>query len=636
MNIFTDGMIVLVNHAWTVFSIFIVIAWGQILITALFKKIFKDRLTSSEIISLGMAGWILPAALLSAMIFTGALLFGEIAVTAISAIAVIALIYVLFIGKYVGQALSLTFSGILSLVALVVSLLLQLAFLKNMLLPSYFDSAEHYRVIKYFSEYYVSSNGSIPLANYYHVGFHLLSVMVSHIFHLGIVDTMLAFGQVILTILPFSLFFIVKRETGSNMAAAFTCLLAGVGWHMPSHLMDWGKYPALFSLVGIQFVLSIGYWICKNASYLKNVILSGSEGSLLRPSETLSCTALNAVRCKRRSQRTLPQSDKSIRLTSYWLLSFGALVSALLHTRSLIVFAIMGISLQLTIWIRRLPLMFQRIAFVIVALFLAVEIVTVQNSAVLALLFETYVQQDIAATGLVFFLLIFSVWAFPDLTFFLLLLISLILAGLFIPVTGFMGYGTLTLLDRPYVQMLLYLPLSIFGGLGLAGLNQFLKKNSSLPKLVTQVAAFLLIAFIVLNAGENHSFYPSDCCQIVGHDDLSAIHWMDRTLPPDVSVLIASANLFVTSLESPETLAGVDGGIWIAPLISRKIVPMRGDVNFEQPEIHAEICAKNIGYIYSGGTSQSFNASQLDSRAAWYQVAFSLPAAKVYAVIGCG
>ncbi len=590
MNIFTDGFTVLVNQAWTVFSILFTIIWGQIVIFPLFKNIFKTRLTSSEIISLGWAGWILPVVLLSALMFAGVFLLGEIAVIATSIIAIIALMYALITGKLDRTSL-IVCSAFFSV--LMVFLITQLAFLKTMLLPSYFDSAEHYRIIKYFSEYYVSSGRDFPLVNYYHLGFHLLGATVSRIFHLGIVDSMLVFGQVVLAILPFSLFFIVKHETRSNSAAVFTCLLAGLGWHMPTHVMDWGKYPALLSLVGIHFVLSIGYLIYKNNQ-------PRTEGIAL-----------------------------------YWLLGFGALVSALLHTRSLIIFFFAGIAFLTTLWHKRLPLLFQRLLLLLVIFLLAAEIVAVQNSSVLTLLSETYIGRDIAATGLIFFLLIFSAWAFPDLTFFLLLLISLMLAGLFIPVTGFMGYGALTLLDRPYVQMLLYLPLSIFGGLGLVGLNQFLQKFSARPRMSAQLAALLLFGFIIFNAGINHDFYPSDCCQIAGQDDLSAIHWMDRMLPQDANILIASANLFVTSLESPESLAGVDGGIWINPLTSRKTIPMLGDLNFEQAEIHAEICKKNIGYIYVGGTSQSFNIPQLDGQTAWYQIVFTLPNAKVYQVIGC-
>lgn len=590
MNIFADGVAVLNNQAWTVFSVLGVVIWGQILIITLCRRVFKDQFTNFEYISLGMAGWILPVLLLSVLLFAGMFLFGENALIVLSALAVIVLIYFLLFVKW-DKAMFLT--SLVFIVAFAAFLILQLAFLKNMLLPSYFDSAEHYRIIKYFVEYYETSGSEIPLIHYYHVGFHLFIASVSRIFHLGIVDAMLVFGQIILTILPFSLFFIVKQETGSNMAAAFTCLLAGVGWHMPSHAMDWGKYPALFSLVGIHFVLNIGYLLYRNNQH------------------------------------------KSARTALYWLLAGGVFISALLHTRSLIIFAFMGASLLLAVLRRRLSPLFQQIFFVFVLLILVIEIATVQNNPVLTLLFGAYVGRDVFATGLVIFLFLFSAWLLPELTFYLLALLSLAIAGLFIPVTGFSGYGVLSLLDRPYVQMMLYLPLSIFGGLGLAGLKQYLQRFSLHQKALNPLAVLFTFVFAVVNAGFNHDFYPSTCCQIASHDDLSAIQWIDETLPPDSKILIASTSLYVTSLESPDTLAGVDGGIWISPLTSRRTILVRNTLSFDQQQTHTDLCRENADYIYIGGVPQSFNASQFDDLTDWYQAVFSLPKARVYHIIGC-
>ena len=185
MNIFADGLSVLGGQVWTIFSIFITVIWGQIIIIALFNKTFKGKLSSSEIISLGMAGWILPAFFLSMLLFVGAFLFGKIATISILSLAVVAVIFLLFAGR-LGQISLPTAS--LFIGALIVFFILQVAFLKNMLLPSYFDSAEHYRIIKYLSEYYISSRISFPSPNYYHIGFHVISTTVVDVFHLGIVD----------------------------------------------------------------------------------------------------------------------------------------------------------------------------------------------------------------------------------------------------------------------------------------------------------------------------------------------------------------------------------------------------------------------------------------------------------------
>ncbi|MBL8101533.1 MAG: hypothetical protein JNM02_03305, partial [Anaerolineales bacterium] len=501
-----------------------------------------------------------------------------------------ALLFILFRWKLDQTSLPAGFAFIF---ALAISVVLRLAFLKNMVLPAYFDSAEHYRIIKYFVSLYELPVSDLPLINYYHVGFHFLSATVSHIFHLGIVDTMLVFGQVILAVLPLSLFFIIKQETGSSAAAVFACLLTGLGWHMPSHVMDWGKYPALLSLVGIHFVLNIGYLMYRN-----------DRLEFKRPA-------------------------------LYWLLSFGILVSALIHTRSLIVFIFMGASLLLTVLQKHLPPFSWRLVFSMVLLIIAVEIAFVQNSSLLALVFGTYSGRDLFTTGLVLFLFVFSAYIFTEMTFFFLAASSLMLVGLFLPVNGWLGYGALTLLDRPYVQMLVYLPLSVFGGFGLAGLNQFIQRFSFPLKPSPHLVTFLLFGFVILNAGINHDFYPSDCCQIVSRDDLATLQWMNNTLSPDANILIASTDLIVTSLESVDTLAGVDGGIWIPPMISRSIIPARGNLRFDQLEVHAEICRQDADYIYVGGMPQSFDSLQLEIYKDWYQVVFSLPHAKVYQVVGC-
>ncbi|MBI5823942.1 MAG: hypothetical protein HZB18_07955 [Chloroflexi bacterium] len=589
MTIWTDGLNVLLDRAWVVFSILIPILWGNILFGAALRKIFKTQFTDIEYFSLGMAGWVLPSSLWAALMLAGTFLFGEAATIAVSALAVVVFLFVLFSGKpkraSIWHSLALT-------ALLAVSLVLQLAFLEKTILPLYFDSAEHYRIINYLADTYNLSAIDTPSTAYYHFGFHLWISAISRVFQPGIVNVMLVFGQVMLAILPFSLFFIAKQETQSNAAAFFICLLAGLGWHMPSHLMNWGKYPALFSLVGIHFVLNVGYLIYRNDTF------------------------------------------KHRQSALYGLLGLGILISALIHTRSLVVFAFAALSVLLTIWRKTMPAMVQHFLFALVACLILIEIVFIQKSGVLSLLFGAYLRDDIWMIALVAVLMFFSIKFYSELTFFLLASLSLLMLGLFVPV-HFPSLGGLTLLDRPYVQMLFYLPLSIFGGLGLAGLHQTLQRFSFHPKLLTRFTTLLIFGLVALNAGLRHHFYPSDCCQIVSRDDLAAFQWMDTTLPSNARILTASTDLYVTSFESANTLAGVDGGVWIAPLISRKTIRMRWDVNFAQPETHDEICAQELDYIYVGGMRESFSVPQLAGRPNGYLEIFALPKAKVYQVIGC-
>jgi hypothetical protein len=318
------------------------------------------------------------------------------------------------------------------------------------------------------------------------------------------------------------------------------------------------------------------------------------------------------------------------------MLSVGVLISGFFHTRSLVVYFFLFLSLTLFFLWKRLPEFFQRVGFVLVLIILIAELGFTRVDVMLEPLLNTYIHNDLFITGLILFLIIFSAKAFMNITMFSLLLMSLLLAGLFIPVNRlFPAYGNLVLLDRPYVQMLLYLPLSILGGLGLAGLCQYVQKLSCNSKKISQLITALLFGFVIFNAGFKYNLYPSTCCQIIGRDDLAAFAWMDRNLPLDTNILIASTGMYVTSVEQADSQVGVDGGAWINALISRKTISMSGTLEFNKPEIKDEVCNKNSSYIYVGGETLSFNNTLLAERPVWYQVVLSLPGTKVYKVIGC-
>src|ERR1044072_475928 len=60
MNILSDSFSVLMDHWPLVAGILLVILPGQMLMWLALKRIFEDRLTSSDYYSLSVAGWMLP------------------------------------------------------------------------------------------------------------------------------------------------------------------------------------------------------------------------------------------------------------------------------------------------------------------------------------------------------------------------------------------------------------------------------------------------------------------------------------------------------------------------------------------------------------------------------------------------
>jgi hypothetical protein len=218
------------------------------------------------------------------------------------------------------------------------------------------------------------------------------------------------------------------------------------------------------------------------------------------------------------------------------------------------------------------------------------------------------------------------------------LAIFFLLGSLLIPIQV-PGYGRSTLLDRPFVEMILYLPLSLLGGTGLAGLEKrLLPLRDKWPYERVWPAPYLsslAILLLLLYAAATYNFYPAGCCSIVGRDDLVAIDWMDKHLPIDARIAISSTELRVIDSDSPQGAAGGDAGIWIQPLTDRVTVLMPYQSDFSQRATFHTLCRKGAGYLYVGEIGTTFNNGLLTGNPDWYRVLLSMPTAKLYQVIGC-
>lgn len=570
-------------------GILLFIALCQILIGLALRRILGAQLTATEYLALGMSGWILPAAPVSLLWF----LFGSKPLTPFSLFLLISLfsISIFFLLRFkTNPEPDSRSTGIFLLLFFSVSVLLRLAFVSKAILPSYFDSAQHYLFIKNILGNTTGIIASLT-TNYYHLGFHFITAFMAAITQAEISTTMLILGQMILAVLPLAVFFPIKYETRSNMAGIFAVSLSAFGWYMPAHAMDWGKYPALMSVGLLPFVLSLAYLLPQN----KNIVS--------------------------------PQKRWMLSL----ILGAGVFVSGILHSRSLVIIGIACLAWVISAWQKKLPQVQQILIFVLLIVVVVLEIVFIQSYDVLLLLLDPYIHQGVLVTALVLLLSIFAYKQYPQLTFACILAISLLMGGLFIPVLGLIpGHANLTLLDRPYVEMILFLPLAFLGGLGLAGLQ----KNIPYPKLGIYVS-LLACGIVLINALATYDLYPSDCCVLAGNDDLAAIDWMNAQLPADARIGISATALKVLASNSFEGYVGGDAGIWITPLINRATITLPYDSNFDEQATLDNLCQRNISHLYIGEMGQTFNDAQLNAQPAWYKVLLAMPRVKVYQVIGC-
>jgi hypothetical protein len=486
---------------------------------------------------------------------------------------------------------------------LCISIPLRLAFLSNLLLPQYFDSVRHYALIQsLLTHTQPSALTSIQGVGtgYYHLGFHFLAAFSASIARADITRTMLVLGQLILAAAPSSLFFLIKHETQSSRAGIFAVLLAAIGWTMPAYAINWGKYPAIASLALIPFVLSIAYL-------------------LARSRDTLT----------REKQRALTV-----------IFAAGVLISVFFHSRALVVIGIAILAWLVARAWQDLPRLPRALVFCTLLLGIIIEIIFIQRQEVLEPLFNPYGVKGLLVTLIVLFLAIFAQKVYPHLAFTNILGIFLLLCSLFIPTLNLIPrLADLTLLDRIFAEMIPYLPLSFLGGLGLAGLEQTLTDEpirwDKFPVLRKEYAASVFIVLVLGTALWRYDFYPSDCCTIVGPDDLSAMDWMKQNLPPQARVLISAQELIVQSSGSLQGYAAADAGGWIAPLTGRVTLPLRYDTNLGRKKKFKSLCKMGIDYIYIGSVGLSFHAPRLRAHPDWYRPSFSRSRAEVYQVIGC-
>jgi hypothetical protein len=321
------------------------------------------------------------------------------------------------------------------------------------------------------------------------------------------------------------------------------------------------------------------------------------------------------------------------------LLILGILISTLIHSRTIIVIFISLASWILASRASNQPKAFQYLVLGLLILGIVLLGLVIHSEPLLKLALEPYSEDGIWITIIILVLSLFAWFKFPQGVYFNLLFAISPFVCLFISVGKFLpGFENQTLLDRPFVEMILYFPLSILGSLGIAGVIQFVGDIKMLPERLhvyaRYLATLLLIGVVGIVSIKNYNFYPSDCCNFLKYDDTIALDWLNVNSPSDARILIASAELNVLPSEEFEGFAGTDAGIWIPQLTGRVITSMPYDVDFRLPERVNRLCQREIDYIYVGGTNQSFSTAQLEE-AEWFEKRLSLPNVQIYQRTSC-
>lgn len=224
-------------------------AWGGLMVFAYLKKAAADRFTDAELAALAISGWPLPSLLLSLSILLLRFILPASWATGLT------LGILLVTGGVALRGLWGKFKPaiLLPLLLFFTFLLLRISYVAEAVLPAYFDSPEHYRIIQVL----LDVPPAWPTDSYYHLGYHILTDGFVAFTGADIARVMLVFGQVIVAALPLPMYVFIHRATGSERAAFLAVVFAGIGWFVPAHAVNWGKYPALLGMLVFQFTLGL-------------------------------------------------------------------------------------------------------------------------------------------------------------------------------------------------------------------------------------------------------------------------------------------------------------------------------------------------------------------------------------------
>lgn len=454
-------------------------------------------------------------------------------------------------------------------------LIIRLAFLNRIILPPYSDSPVHYQIVFDLLHPDALNNSKLSLENilinYYHLGFHSLVAWLTSVTKVDPLTAISLLGQLFLVIGPISVVFLVYSLSNNIVGAVFAGFLAAIGWHMPAFSANWGKYPALVALATAPSVIAFfrlrtSFFANNKTNLFLGILLL--IGTALMHTRVVVCLLLTAV-CFFLSAKLKIENElgflQSIGYSFLYVISLWPLLNLLIDFYS-------GILLLAVMFILLPPafMLFPRLSVGV-------------------------------------FLFTSGAW------------LTVIVPSLF-------NNSFLPLLDKQFLEMMLYIPFSVMGGAGLTGV---ITKISFSGKL-RWVVIIPFFVFVFLNFLQHNSIYPDPCCDYFNENDRLAFKWLKERNSEKTLVLISTQN------NRNGQIIGTDAGIWLFPLIGQPTNKLPFDINWNESNEIKEICQLGIRevFIYEGGRQHSFDASQLSSEE-WVKLVFFSGKTRIYQISGC-
>jgi hypothetical protein len=478
----------------------------------------------------------------------------------------------------------------LIIIALIV--LVRFAFLKHLEYPLYYDSAVHYQIIQDLQSPSRSQSlnqiWNLNSGRYYHIGFHSIVVVLAAQLRGSFNEAQLILitGHVFLIVLMLNTGLLASKLFNNFYAGILTVIFAGVGWLMPAFAINWGKYPAISSLA--IFPLAV-YWMIDSRNWSDanrrwHIVLYGTSALC---AILLHSRSLVLLGCAAAALVTLGiiwnWLSKNNLAVLFWAEIVVILLIAELHP---------NLHAALLPYLKRIDLFTTLLALA------SIVVVASKNLK--------------AATGILTFMVYVAI-------------ISTI------PTPAFLvRQAGPYLLDRPFLQILLFFPLSLFAGGSFSYFLNELRWRISSPESGRAMVSMGLFTLTVLTVMIRplSDFKPNPCCVYMRIDDIFIIDWIKENVPKNSRILISTD----TDINTQFVKVATDAGAWITPLTQLKTVKFDYRTDFSNAPLHKAMCQENIMYIYVSAVNTSFSITPIEDDKKNFSPIIVLPDAQLYSV----
>ena len=431
----------------------------------------------------------------------------------------------------------------------------RLAFINNLLVPSYSDSVEHVLIVqdllqpdRHPQAYYRLARVPHP---YYHFGFHALAAWLAGSTTTTAAQSVLLLGQYFQALAIFAIYPLARKIIKNSHGAWVLMLVGALIWPMPAFASNWGKYPAIASLTGLGFCLGLFAWMISTPKF----------GS-------------------RKSQAVLV---------------FGVLATILLHSRQLLLLAGSGLVFWVLFDLKPNPFQSK-----------AQKWVWGLSASIAAGMLLLAVQTLYGDQALIFnlVLLLLTLGALISdfrltLGLIALVVLSVLLGAIPVKIL-LLNLRFDELIDHQFVEIVLFLPAAVLIWLGLeAGLRVIFKEKI---RIGTGLLIAVTVGIALVNIVYYHSLRPSTCCVFVDRDDVFVMQTIKASLRPESVIAIAAVG-------KTKNYTAVDGGAWLESFTGMQARKIAFDTDFQSEK--NRLCDSGIRYVYVDGLQNSFDEPSL-------------------------